>query len=152
MLVFILILNKYIGVIFMITERISEILDLKGITKYRFCKDLGLSNGFLDKPREITTDKYANILEYLPDISPEWLLTGKGSMLKSEDRPISFDTKNQDEKRDDNISIPREVFDQITRLTETILSQQKTIEKLADRQKGGAVGDAKGVVPKQSLG
>ena len=69
----------------MITERILEILDLKGITKYKFCKDMEFSNAFLDKPREITTDKYANILYYFPDVSPEWLLTGKGEMLKSEE-------------------------------------------------------------------
>jgi phage repressor protein C with HTH and peptisase S24 domain len=67
----------------MITERILKLIELKGITKYKFCKDLGLSNGFLDKPREISTDKYANILEYFPDINPKWLLTGFGEMLKN---------------------------------------------------------------------
>jgi hypothetical protein len=66
----------------MITERIIQVLEQKGITKYKFCKDLGFSNGFLDKPREITTDKYANILEYFQDIDPIWLLTGKGEMIK----------------------------------------------------------------------
>jgi len=66
----------------MITERILQLLKLKSITKYKFCKDLGLSNGFLDKPREISTDKYANILAYFPDVNPEWLLTGSGSTLK----------------------------------------------------------------------
>jgi hypothetical protein len=66
----------------MITERILKCVEIKGITKYKFCKDLGFSNGFLDKPREITTDKYANILVYFPDINPEWLLTGNGPMLR----------------------------------------------------------------------
>lgn len=51
---------------FSLTERILQILEYKKITKYKFCKDLGLSKGFLDKPREITTDKYANILAYFP--------------------------------------------------------------------------------------
>ena len=68
----------------MITERILKLIELKGITKYKFCKELGFSNGFLDKPREIGTDKYANILEYIPDVSPEWLLTGTGEMLKQD--------------------------------------------------------------------
>ena len=67
-----------------ITERILKVIDNKDITKYKFCKDLGVSKGFLDKPREITTDKYANILSYFRDISPEWLLTGNGSMFKEE--------------------------------------------------------------------
>ena len=72
-----------------ITERILNYLEIKGVTPYRFCKDLGLSNGFLDKPREISTDKYANILVYFPEINPNWLLTGEGGMLKPEKpRPI----------------------------------------------------------------
>lgn len=66
-----------------ITDRILQILENKEITKYKFCKDLGFSNGFLDKPREITTDKYANILEYFPDINPKWLLTGEGATIKT---------------------------------------------------------------------
>jgi hypothetical protein len=66
----------------MIVDRILQILNNKHITKYKFCKDLGVSNGFLDKTREITTDKCANILTYFPDINPDWLLTGKGSMLR----------------------------------------------------------------------
>lgn len=68
----------------MITERIKHLIEIKGVTKYKFCKDLGFSNGFLDKPREISTDKYANILEYFPDVNPEWLLTGKGCMLREQ--------------------------------------------------------------------
>jgi hypothetical protein len=67
----------------MITERILKYLDFRGITKYKFCKDLGLSNGFLDKPREISTDKYANILVYFPELNPDWLLTGVGPMEKT---------------------------------------------------------------------
>jgi len=67
-----------------ITERILLYLEFKGISKYKFSRDLGVSNGFLDKKREIGTDKYANILEYFPDIDPEWLLTGKGKMLRTD--------------------------------------------------------------------
>jgi phage repressor protein C with HTH and peptisase S24 domain len=72
----------------MITERILQIIELKGITKYKFCKDLGLSNGFLDKPREISTDKYANILVYFSDVNPNWLLTGMGEIFKSKEKAI----------------------------------------------------------------
>ncbi len=69
-----------------ITERILQLIENENITKYKFCKDLGVSKGFLDKSREITTDKYANILDYFPNASPEWLLTGEGEMLKSENK------------------------------------------------------------------
>lgn len=75
-----------------ITERILLFLDIKGITKYKFHKDLGFSNGFLDKKRDIGTDKYAKILEYLTKIdkyiNSDWLLTGRGEMLKNDEGNI----------------------------------------------------------------
>lgn len=67
---------------FKITDRILQLLEYKNISKYKFCKDLNLSNGFLDKRRDITTDNYAKILEYFPDVNPTWLLTGEGDMLR----------------------------------------------------------------------
>jgi phage repressor protein C with HTH and peptisase S24 domain len=66
-----------------LTERIILYLKDSGITKYKFYQTMGLSNGFLEKPREISTDKYANMLQKYPDINPEWLLIGKGEMRRS---------------------------------------------------------------------
>lgn len=67
-----------------IQERILEYLEFKGITPYRFCKDLGLSMGYLDKKGAIGTDKYLKIIEYYKDLSPEWLLMEKGERLKNQ--------------------------------------------------------------------
>ncbi len=66
-----------------IQERISKYLEIKGITPYRFCKDLGFSMGYLDKKGAIGTDKYLKIIKYYSDLNPTWLLTGEGEMLKS---------------------------------------------------------------------
>lgn len=68
----------------MITDRILKIIELKGITKHRFYTDTGLSNGFLDKVKDIGTSKIENILKTYPDINPTWLITGNGEMLKNE--------------------------------------------------------------------
>lgn len=65
-----------------IQNRVLQYLEYKGITPYRFCKDLGLSMGYLDKKGSIGTDKYLKIIEYYPEINANWLLTGKGEMLK----------------------------------------------------------------------
>ena len=65
-----------------IQERILQYLDLKEITPYRFCKDLGFSMGYLDKKGAIGTDKYLKIIEYYNDLNANWLLTGEGEMLK----------------------------------------------------------------------
>lgn len=66
------------------TIRMLEYLDYKGISKYKFYKDTKLSNGFLDKNRNIGSDKCAIISNSYPEINIEWLITGKGKMLKTD--------------------------------------------------------------------
>lgn len=65
-----------------ITERICIYLDFKKITRYRFYKETGLSNGFLDKKGNIGSDKCERIIYQYKDLNPDWLLTGQGSMLR----------------------------------------------------------------------
>jgi phage repressor protein C with HTH and peptisase S24 domain len=64
-----------------IQERILQFIEYKGISAYKFCKDLGLSLGYLDKRGSIGTDKYLKIIDYYKDVNANWLLTGKGEML-----------------------------------------------------------------------
>jgi hypothetical protein len=66
----------------MVTDRILKIIELYCENKSQFYKKTGLSNGFLDKVKDIGVSKLEYILKAYPDINPEWLLTGKGSMLK----------------------------------------------------------------------
>lgn len=83
------------------TERMREYLDYKGISKYKFCNDLGFSNKFLDNSSNMGTDKACKILHYYPEINSEWLLTGNGSMLKDDNTNIvimSNDRKTVDPK------------------------------------------------------
>ena len=69
-----------------ILERIKEYIDHKGIPIALFEKTIGMSNGAfgkqLKKKGAIGTDKLENILFCYPDLSPEWLLSGTGAMLK----------------------------------------------------------------------
>ena len=65
-----------------IQERIIEILEIEGITPYKFCKDLGFSQGYLDKRGAIGTDKYLKIIKYLPDYNPMWILNEEPPMMK----------------------------------------------------------------------
>lgn len=66
----------------MIVDRILQIIDYKGINKRKFYSETGLSNGFLDKVKDVGASKVEHILNIYPDISLEWLLTGSGEMLK----------------------------------------------------------------------
>lgn len=65
----------------MITDRIKQIIDYKNINKSQFYKQTGLSNGFLDKVKDIGSSKIEQILISYPEISPNWLLTGRGDMF-----------------------------------------------------------------------
>lgn len=72
----------------MILDRIKLYIDTKGISISAFEKSVGMSNASFSKSLKnngaIGTDKLENILSIYSDISPEWLLTGQGDMLKEE--------------------------------------------------------------------
>ncbi|MFD2938416.1 S24 family peptidase [Flavobacterium notoginsengisoli] len=89
------------------TERVREYLDYKGITKYKFCNDLGFSNKFLDNSSNMGTDKACKILHYYPDLNSEWLLTGNGSMIKEENTSIVI--MNNDRKTVDSLHVNQEI-------------------------------------------
>jgi SOS-response transcriptional repressor LexA len=71
----------------MILERIKQYIDYKSISVAAFEKSIGMSNASfgkcLKKGGAIGTDKLENILSIYPDISPNWLLTGNGDMLRN---------------------------------------------------------------------
>ncbi|KAF2342868.1 helix-turn-helix transcriptional regulator [Flavobacterium tistrianum] len=84
-----------------------EYLDYKGISKYKFCNDLGFSNKFLDNSSNMGTDKACKILHYYPEINSEWLLTGNGPMIKEDNTSVMI-MKN-DRKTADTIHVNQEI-------------------------------------------
>lgn len=68
--------------------RLKQIIDEKGVTPYELSKQTGISqatlsrllSGETSKPSISNTDKIAKYLQ----LNRDWLLTGKGEMLKSE--------------------------------------------------------------------
>lgn len=71
------------------------------------------------------------IVSAFPELNTEWLLTGEGEMLKKE-------KKSFPKKEEEMVTMSREVFEQIARLTETVLSQQRTIEELVAKRGSAA--------------
>lgn len=67
-------------------KRIKEYIDFKGIRVSSFEKSLGISNGSfggqLKKNKTIGVDRLETILETYTDLNAEWVLTGRGTMLK----------------------------------------------------------------------
>lgn len=77
----------------MIVDRVLKIIDLKNINKNIFYRETGLSNGFLDKVKDIGSSKIEHILNAYPEINPEWLLTGRGEMLRGKQEASHQSTK-----------------------------------------------------------
>lgn len=70
----------------MIKDRIIQVIEYKGIAKENFYKKIGMTSGsFRGKAKEtpINSTAIENILSEIKDLSPEWLLTGNGEMLKN---------------------------------------------------------------------
>lgn len=65
-------------------ERILQFLEFKGISKYEFYQKTGASNGILSQKSGLSEENTLRFLSAYPEINAEWLLTGKGEMLKSE--------------------------------------------------------------------
>lgn len=67
-----------------IRKRIIYIADNHHVSRNEFMLKTGIKKGLFDKKdinRAVGSDKISNILDSDSNISPEWLLTGKGEML-----------------------------------------------------------------------
>lgn len=67
--------------IYNVKQRLLMFLDRRGISKRSFYKAVGLSNGYLDKTKEISGDKLESVLKAYPELNIEWLITGEGNMV-----------------------------------------------------------------------
>ena len=70
-----------------IKERVLYFTDYKGFAKEKFFEELGVTYGnFKGKAKEkaLSSDVLAKIVSKYPELNPEWLLTGEGEMLKSD--------------------------------------------------------------------
>ncbi len=77
-------------------HRLFEYIKTKDIKPTRLEKEIGLSNGYLGtqlkREADLGEGVLNKIIDYCLDISPEWLLTGRGQMLRSDGSPISAET------------------------------------------------------------
>jgi len=81
-------------------ERVMQFLEYKGITKNKFYVETGISNGTLDKVSGLSLETVEKFYNVYPEINPDWLITGKGEMIKSEKNLniISNNRKTKDGK------------------------------------------------------
>ena len=115
-------------------KRLKEYIDFKGIPIARFEKSIGMSNASFGKSLKnggsIGADKLEIILITYPDINLEWLITGKGYMLKdphdlNKNSPPGCELCREKDK------IIKDKEKIITAQETTIDAQTKTIETLS---------------------
>ncbi len=80
-----------------IKSRIIQIIDFKAIEKGRFLESIGVSaSNFRGQSlySEAGGEVVAKILAHFPDVSAEWLLLGKGDMLRRENFVVNDSADN----------------------------------------------------------
>ncbi|WP_172917148.1 S24 family peptidase [Capnocytophaga canis] len=92
-------------------ERILYFLDFKGISKYEFYQKTGASNGILSQKSGLSEENTLRFLSAYPEVNAEWLLTGRGNMLKSdnENKESSIIIHHGDRKTRDKIIESQEI-------------------------------------------
>lgn len=65
-----------------VKENIYLYLESKGVTPTKAERLMGWSVGALTKANSITAERLKEFILFNKDVSPEWILTGKGDMLK----------------------------------------------------------------------
>lgn len=85
----------------LIKQNISLYLAKKGVSDYEYYKVSGTTRGILGQNNGISEDNISRFLAYAPDVNHEWLLTGKGAMLKTTSqetmkvKPVRSDSPNK---------------------------------------------------------
>lgn len=120
---------------FSINKRFFYVLDYYNITRYRFSKDTGISEAVLlniyKGKNKISIDVLEILLNKYEAVNSNWLLTGKGEMLK-EDKTISVVSKESKANcniNDSNLLL-REKDARINELKELINVQREFIKEL----------------------
>lgn len=130
-----------------VKQRILLFAESLGISKRDFYLKIGVSRGTLESKTGITEDILAKFIATYPDISIVWLLTGEGSMLRSESTapmvPIATDKesfyKELIEKKDKEIA---ELNRELGRAEERLLQFQNDLGQQAAADEESKVGSA----------
>lgn len=122
-----------------IKERVLLIAESKGVHKVEFFKGLGLSYANfkgVQKNSALGSDAIATILSSYADISPEWLVSGAGEMLREDNQhlhEVAITLPSKIDKPIDNGTLSAALEKVISAQQSTIQSQEITIAALTAR-------------------
>ncbi len=131
-----------------VKRRVMFLADSLGIGHKRLIEEIGMTySNFTGKASEtpLNSNAIAKILASYPNVNAHWLLTGEGEMFKNPDLVYPLAEKKMRKASDyhgtyevvssSQRDVPRWLIDEHRLHGETVLSQQRTIEKLVDRLK-----------------
>ena len=75
-----------------IKRKILTFLSEMGISQYDFYRKTGITRGILSQNNGISEENIARFLAVYPQVSAEWLLTGRDNMLREEDEQLAQPT------------------------------------------------------------
>ena len=122
-------------------ERIKQIIEYYGLSVRAFEQKISVSESLiyrgLARNSDFGASVIAKILNYCPDISPDWLLLGKGEMLRQ-------NSEKNDDERVPMVKIPADVWetmrDTMQLQTASIKEKDEQISKLIEMLKGELTG------------
>lgn len=77
-----------------IKERLIHILEIKNVSKNKFYQDTGVAYGILSQKNELKCDTLVKFITYFPDVNPDYILLGKGSILRKDGEILSENGEN----------------------------------------------------------
>jgi len=123
-----------------IKQRILQYIEYKKISKEFFCQKTGISTGNLKGKSllsEIGGTQIVEILSIFEEISPEWLLTGNGTMIKNITKTSNTELANQENGIDNslaNIQSEKTLLKLVQIFQEQLILKDKIIVDLLKHQ------------------
>ncbi len=114
-----------------VKERLKKFIKSQGMTISGFEKIIGVSNGYVNSiSKGIGGEVLLSVLEKTPNLNVEWLLTGKGNMLRTQEKTSIVNTATNGGS---NVSIQgsenTRVGEQNSELLEIIKEQSKQLNE-----------------------
>lgn len=119
-----------------IKSRLLQFAKVQGYKKEEFYRQIGIDGAnFRGKNAnsELGSDKIVSILTTFSDLSPDWLLLGKGEMLRQNSE------KNNDE-RVPMVKIPADVWETMQMQTASLKAKDEQISRLIEMLSGNRGG------------
>ena len=73
----------------LVKQNILYFIEKQNISKYELYRKTGISNGILSQKGEMSEENTIKFLSFYTEVSADWLLTGKGEMLKTSTQSIT---------------------------------------------------------------